>query len=224
MAVKDATPKEERRLTTEVAELFPLQREWTEADYFALPETNRLIELSERELIMPPHPNYSHQQTVGRLYRSFCSFVEPRDLGVVQLAPLPVRLWPGKIREPDVLFISKTHADRIGEKFCGPPDLAVEVISPSTRETDHVTKLWEYAQAGVSEYWQADPESKIIEVYVLRNDVYELWQKAGPREKVRSQATGRLRAGTGRRIRQVANQPQNRRDCWMPWQLGGERG
>lgn len=126
------------RLAVEVAQLWPPQGQWTEADYFALPDTNRLIELSEGELIMPAHPTETHQRIVGLLYRLLHAFVEERDLGTVRFAPLPVRLWLGKIREPDILFVAKEHADRIGEQVYGPPDLVVEVTSSSTWRTDRL--------------------------------------------------------------------------------------
>ena len=97
----DGLQESQPRWATEVAELYPPQKQWTEADYFTLPETNRLIELSEGELIMPPHPTRTHQRVVLRLAMAFQSFVETHDLGTIQIAPLPVRLWQGKIREPD---------------------------------------------------------------------------------------------------------------------------
>gem|GEM_PF-4615304 len=124
---------------------------------------------------------------MGALYRAFYSFVEAHDLGVVQLAPLPVRLGPNTICEPAVLFVAHGHADRIGEQAYGPPDLVVEVISLSTRQTDRVEKFAEYARAGISEYWLVDPEARTIDVFVLRNGTYELLVKAGPGEKARSQ-------------------------------------
>ncbi len=156
-----------------IAELFPPQGQWTERDYFSLPDTNRLIELSEGRLIMPPHPTRSHQIAVEELYMRLRAFVQERDLGEVHIAPLPVRLWPGKIREPDIFFIAKEHADRIGEQVCGVPDLVVEVLSPATRETDRGEKFFEYAKAGVREYWLVDPQKHLIEVYTLRGQVYE---------------------------------------------------
>lgn len=156
-----------------VAELFPPQGQWTERDYFSLPDTNRFLELSEGRLIMPPHPTYSHQDALKRLFLRMNAFVEERQLGVVHIAPLPVRLWPGKIREPDIFFIAKAHEDRIGEQACGVPDLVVEVLSPATRETDRGEKLFEYAKAGVHEYWLVDPEKRTIEVYALHGHVYE---------------------------------------------------
>ncbi|MGQ9626592.1 MAG: Uma2 family endonuclease [Anaerolineae bacterium] len=178
--------RERSELAVEVAELWPPQGQWTEADYFALPDTNRLVELSEGRLIMPPLPTYSHQFTLLELSILLREFVKEHDLGTVCIAGLPVRLWPGKIREPDILYVSKEHADRIGEKYYGPPDLAVEIISPSTKLTDRKEKFYEYAQAGVQEYWLVDPESRTVEIFTLREGVYELLGRWGPGEVAKS--------------------------------------
>jgi len=161
-------------MTTKVAQLFPRQGDWTEAEYFALPETNRYLELSEGKLIMPPHPTNTHQATVGALYRWLDEFVQARNLGVVRLAPLPVRLWAGKVREPDVFFLAREHSDRIGEQFFGPPDLVIEVVSPGTRRVDRSEKPAEYARAGVAEYWIVDPSAGTVEVFVLQEGAYQL--------------------------------------------------
>jgi hypothetical protein len=96
--------------------------------------------------------------------------VEERDLGVVQVAPLPVRLWPAKIREPDIFFFAKEHTDRIGEHVCGVPDLLVEVTSPSTARLDRMEKFAEYEAGGVREYWLVDPEARQADFYVLGPD------------------------------------------------------
>ncbi len=183
MAVPEAT---ELRLTTEVAELFPFQGQWTETDYFSLPETNRYLELSEGELIMPPHPTNTHQRILLDLATSLQRFVAEHNLGIVRIAPLPVRLWPGKIREPDILFVAREHRDRIGEQFFGPPDLVIEITSPSARHADRAEKPLEYARAGVSEYWIVDPDAHTVEVLTLRQGVYELLARYGPGEMARS--------------------------------------
>jgi len=169
-----------------VVQLFPPQGQWTEADYFALPDTNRYMELSEGKLVMPPHPTHRHQFAVLRLAVRLDAFVRRHNLGEVCIAPLPVRLWPGKIREPDIFFYLKEHVDRIGEQVCGVPDLVVEVVSPSTVRVDRREKFQEYAQAGVQEYWIVDPERGAIEVYTLTNGVYQplgVWYRG---EKARS--------------------------------------
>ena len=187
MSMEDVLKEVRPRFVTEIAELWPPQKEWTEENYFGLPDTNRFLELSEGELIMPPHPTPTHQRTVLRLATDFQSFLQAHDLGILYIAPLPVRLWTGKIREPDILFFTHAHADRIGEQACGPPDLAVEVISPTTEHTDRGEKFAEYARAGIFEYWLVDPNARAIEVYALRGSAYQLLAKAGPGEKVYSQ-------------------------------------
>lgn len=161
-------------LAVKVANLYPRQGEWTEEHYFSLPDTNRYVELSEGRLIMPPHPTRRHQVVLEELYVHMRAFVKEKNLGEVRIAPLPVRLWPGKIREPDIFFVAKEHFDRINEKVFGVPDLVVEVISFSTEKTDRVEKFVEYAKAGVSKYWIVDPEEKTVEVYGLREGEYLL--------------------------------------------------
>jgi len=173
-------------LTVKVAQLFPRQGQWTEADYFALPETNRYLELSEGRLIMPPHPTNTHQAAVGCLYRWLDEFVQERHLGIVRLAPLPVRLWPGKVREPDVFFLAGEHSERIGEQAFGSPDLVMEVTSPGTRRVDRSEKPAEYARAGVAEYWIVDPSAQSVEVFVLREGAYQLLARWGRGQIARS--------------------------------------
>src|SRR6266852_6254861 len=86
----------------EVAYLFPAQGSWTEGEYLDLPG-NRLVELSDGFLEVLPMPTMSHQKIVLALYRALLAFVGVDGLGTVLVAALRVRLWKGKIREPDVV-------------------------------------------------------------------------------------------------------------------------
>ena len=69
----------------------------------------------------------------------------------------------------------------------GVPDLVIEVLSPGTARYDRKTKFEVYAEAGVSEYWLAEPNSFTIEVYVLRGQAYALLGKFGREEQTRSE-------------------------------------
>ena len=170
-----------------VAELFPPQGQWTEAHYFALPDTNRHVELSDGRLIVPPHPTRKHQAALEALFVKLWAFVKERGLGELHVAPLPVRLWPGKIREPDIFFLAKEHVNRGGERAFGVPDLVVEVLSPSTWEIDRNEKFFEYAKAGVKEYWLVDPDEKTVEVYFLQGNAFAPLGKFHPGQRARSQ-------------------------------------
>jgi Uma2 family endonuclease len=162
--------------THEIVDLFPAQGEWTEEEYLAL-DTNRLVELSDGHLEVLPMPSPFHQLVLARLFVAVFQFVTAHRLGQVLFAPLRVRLWPGKFREPDLVFMSVAHDDRRGEQYWGAPDLAVEAISPDDPRRDRVIKMHEYAQAGISEYWLIDPVAETIEVYVLQKKDYKLSRK-----------------------------------------------
>ena len=176
-----------------MAQLFPRQGQWTESEYLSLPDTNHIVELSDGRLLIPDLPSRPHQYAVGELFANMRDFVRGNRLGHVAMAPLRVRLWPGKFREPDVLFSSTEHEDHRGDEYWGVPDLVVEVLSPRTKSssgterTDRGEKFDEYAKAGVREYWMLDLGARTVEVYVLRQDVYHLLGKWSAGESARSE-------------------------------------
>lgn len=157
----------------EVAYLFPAQGTWTEEEYLSL-STNRLVELSDGFLEVLPMPTTSHQMIVAFLFQYLQAFVKARQLGTVLFAALPVRLWKGKIREPDVVFMLAEHADRMGEEYWQGADLVMEVVSGSTkaRQRDLEIKVAEYARARISEYWIIDPREGQITVFRLKGRKY----------------------------------------------------
>ncbi len=173
-------------LTLEVLELFPRQGKWTERYYFSLPETNKIVELSEGRLIITPAPTTEHQRISSNLYFLVRSYIQAERLGEVCYSPLDVRLWPGTIRQPDIVFMSNEHKDRITEKYWGVPDLVMEILSESTEGQDRAVKFYEYRVAGVLEYWIVDPSRKAIEVFVLDQEKYRLLGKWGAGEAAHS--------------------------------------
>ncbi len=54
-----------------------------------------------------------------------------------------------------------------------PPDLIVEVVSPSTRERDLGVKVHLYARFGVKEYWVVDPDTETLTAYRLEPAGYQ---------------------------------------------------
>jgi Uma2 family endonuclease len=109
------------------------------------------------------------------LFRPLDARVMARGIGEVFFAPLPIRLWPGKMREPDLLYLSTDRLPLEGEPPNG-ADLAIEVVSEGkrNRERDLETKRREYAQAKIAEYWIVDPEEKRITVLGLDGSEYRV--------------------------------------------------
>ncbi|RIK26821.1 MAG: Uma2 family endonuclease [Chloroflexi bacterium] len=174
----------------EIAELFSAQGEWTEEEYLSL-NTNRLVEYSHGHVEVLPMPSQLHQGLVFLLAQMLQMYVASRKLGKVLIAPLPVHLWPGKYREPDVVFMLQEHSDRRLEQHWIGADLVMEVISPDDRRRDVVDKRREYAQARIPEYWLVDPQYRTITVLTLEDDRYAEHGHFGEGE----QASSRLLPG-----------------------------
>jgi Uma2 family endonuclease len=164
----------------DVALLFPRQGHWTEAEYLAL-DTNQLVELSDGCLEVLPMPTPYHQLIVDFLHSLLQAFVAAHGAGVVLFAPLPVRLMPGKYREPDIIFLRPGRLQDLHRQPHG-ADLVMEVVSEGdeNRERDLVTKRQEYAAAGIAEYWIVDPQEQRITVLTLDGSVYRVHGEFGP--------------------------------------------
>ena len=124
---------------------------WADEDTHAEWVDGRIILMSPASL--------EHQDLILFLARLLAAFVEQRQLGHVWTSGLQMRLRRRPSgREPDVLFLSHSHADRLRPTFIdGPADLAIEIVSPESVERDLVEKVGEYEAHGLPEYWAVDP-------------------------------------------------------------------
>jgi len=179
-------PVERGEPAWEVAWLFPAQGSWTEEDYLEL-DSSRLVELSDGFLEVPPMPTILHQLIVEYLHGLIAGFVGSHGAGKALFAPLPVHLWPGKFREPDIVYLRPERL-RAARRYPHGADLVVEVVSEGekSRERDLVTKPAEYAKAEIPEYWIVDPEEQNITVLVLDQGSYRLHGKFGANEMATS--------------------------------------
>ena len=152
----------------------------TYADYLGRDsEEMPLMEWVNGEIIVHMPPGNEHQILLGFLYRLISEYVALFEVGVVQIAPFEVKLWPdGPSREPDLFFLKKEQLRRLdSRRLYGVPDLVVELISPDSVSRDRKQKFGEYEQAGVFEYWLIDsrPGFKQADFFRLdENGVYQL--------------------------------------------------
>ena len=143
-------------------------------DLLQTPDDGNRYEIIDGELIVSPAPSRIHQMFLGRLHLVVGSHVKLNKLGEVYFAPVDVQLFPHDIVQPDLLFIRSDRIDIYRDNpVQGPPDLVVEVISPTSRVRDMVRKARIYAAAGVPEYWMPDPVERRFGMQVLRDGRYE---------------------------------------------------
>ena len=150
----------------DISRLFPAQGAWSEEEYLNLPNS-RLVEFDLGRIEVLDMPSELHQTLVLFLYEVLVAYVRRHKLGKILIAPLPVKLWEGKMREPDILFMRSEHAGRRHENYWSGADLVMEVMSPNDSKRDKVTKRQEYARAGICEYWLVDPLEKAVTVFTL---------------------------------------------------------
>ncbi len=151
----------------------PEQGEWTYQSYAQLPDDGKRYEIVNGVLYMSPSPNIPHQRIAGRFFRYLSMYIEDAGLGMVLLAPSDVELSPRNVLQPDVFVILNASLKKVKvSHVVGAPDLVVEIASPSTAIHDRNRKYHIYAQAGVSEYWIVEPNTKTVEVLILESGEY----------------------------------------------------
>ncbi len=181
MSASEMTSPSESEPTWEVAHLFPLQGQWTESAFFEL-HSNRMIELADGRLEVLPMPTWLHQLMVKFLMRAL--ELATAGKGEVLDAPLPVRLFPRTIREPDVMYFAPGSEPDDIRGYPTRIDLAIEVVSAGdeARRRDYDDKRRDYAKAGVPEYWIVDPDEKKILVLVLEGESFQMHGEFRPGE------------------------------------------
>jgi Uma2 family endonuclease len=140
----------------------------TEAEFEAgCTEDTRAEYVDGRVVVMSPvsllHYEVSHSQgMLLGMYLECC----PSGL---KLGPeVAVRLRPGLLRVPDLLYLAEAHRDRLQATYVsGAPDAVWEIISADSEERDWRDKFREYEAAGVPEYWIINPQLHNAHLYVL---------------------------------------------------------
>ena len=135
------------------------------ADLERVPDDGRRFEILDGELIeMTPSPTPQHQRSAKRLQRQLEAYFEHEGLGEVFGAPLDVILTPSDVFQPDILVVTDPR-HVTARAIEAPPELLVEVLSPSSATYDRVKKANRYAALGVMNYWILDPAARRLECY-----------------------------------------------------------
>jgi Uma2 family endonuclease len=103
-------------------------------------------------------------RVAARLFRH----VEATGCGVVLAAETGflISRQPDSVRAPDAAFVAAGRAHLIPARgwVQGPPDLAVEVLSPDDRPADVEEKVADWLSSGTRAVWLVDPASKTVAV------------------------------------------------------------
>ncbi len=147
-------------MTIGVRTLFetPSKARMSADEYIDFPLSAHKSDLIEGVFMMASPASYRHEVAQSFISALLTLFVDLQALGQVLGANAAFRLSEENAFQPDISFIRADRVDLAEDVyFPGPPDLAVEIISPSSRQYDEVEKRINYGRYGVREYWLIDP-------------------------------------------------------------------
>jgi Uma2 family endonuclease len=138
----------------------------TYEDYLLLPDDGLRHEIIDGEHYVNAAPASRHQYISLNLTLALGMHVRAHRLGQFYYAPFDVVLSPIDVVQPDLVFISNERLHLLdAANLKGAPDLAIEILSPSSRRIDEGLKRKRYDLFGVTEYWIVDPELELVKIY-----------------------------------------------------------
>lgn len=152
-----------------------LERPLTYDHLVDMPDDGQRREIIGGELIVNPSPRRNHQDVSTDLHWLLSSYFRDSGFGRVWSHPVDLYVGPNDVVQPDLIAIRAARLDiyRPEGMVVEPPDIVVEIISPSSQRLDRVSKMALYARFGVPEYWIVDPEERLLVINTLNAGVYD---------------------------------------------------
>ena len=143
----------------------------TSEELLEMPDDGHRYELVRGELRKMAPAGYRHGKSAGKINGLLFVHVMANNLGTVPTAETGFLLasGPDLVRVPDVAFVRREREEAAGIMdgfFPGPPDLAVEVISPNDRYTEVAEKVEDWLNAGTRMVVVVDSRRRVAVVHI----------------------------------------------------------
>jgi Uma2 family endonuclease len=163
-------------------------------------DSSRPVQLIDGEVVFLSMAKDLHQAIVTELMWLLLNIIKPGGLGELRTAPTDIYFDSLNYYQPDLFFVAKTNEAcflRTDNTWQGPPDLVIEILSPSTADYDRGPKFQTYERYGVREYWIIDPPAQSITVYQLSAEGQFVGQVYTGDSLLRSQVLADLHLAAG---------------------------
>lgn len=180
--------------------LLDLNGVYSYKDYLTWNFQERIELIKGKIFKMSPAPRRIHQEISLKLVLQIGLFLRNKPCKLYD-APFDVRLvnrnTPLDIEtytvvQPDLCVIC--DESKLDDRGCvGVPDLIVEILSPSTSKKDAKDKFQLYQESGVREYWMVHIEEKLVDVFRLEGEKYQLDKIYTVEDQIDSQTIKGLR-------------------------------
>jgi Uma2 family endonuclease len=142
----------------------------TAEEFFQLPgpSDGSQQELVRGEIVTMPPPGGLHGVTCSKTDRRLGAFIDsgPGGTLVCNDTGFITERNPDSVRGPDLSYWTKERLQEIPVGYIEmPPDMLVEVLSPSNTSKKIRAKLQEYFKRGVRLVWVIAPEDRTITIY-----------------------------------------------------------
>ncbi len=159
-----------------------LTRVVTADELLAMSDDGYRYELVKGELIRMAPTGHKHGIVTMRIAGPLYRYVKNNNLGEVYGAEsgFLISQDPDTVRAPDVAFVRRERIERAGDVrsyWIGPPDLAVEVVSPGDTVDEVEDKVSEWLEAGTEAVWVVSPKLHTVTVYRSLTEVVALTDK-----------------------------------------------
>ncbi len=160
---------------TQIAPSANGQHKWTYDEIAALPD-DKLRELHDGVPIIMPSPSLCRQKIYLRLLLFIQQWMTSGGDGLLYPQPVDLKIDNYRTLIPDLIYYATNEEASVesenGKYLTGMPDLIVEIVSPSSQNTDRFYKFDVYAEIGVKYYWTIDPEYWIFQAFRLVDSEY----------------------------------------------------
>jgi len=151
----------------------------TAEDLLRMPDDGYRYELVRGELRKMAAAGHRHGRVAMNVTLPLGQYVKTHHLGIVYAAGTGFKLAsnPDTVRAPDVAFVRRQRVEEAGDSegyWPGPPDLAVEVVSPSDTYAEVEEKILEWLDAGTRMIIVVNPRKRSVTVYRSRSEIVVL--------------------------------------------------
>jgi len=128
-------------------------------------------EYAKGELVPMSFPTMEHGEISTNIVTLLNNYVRQHQLGRIYTAETTFQVGESG-RKPDVAFVSQERLpENKRQASQSPPDLAIEVVSPSDTVYNVLEKVLEYLDAGTQMLWVIEPIIKTVTVYRSRSEI-----------------------------------------------------